>query len=123
MFHMRRMIFKQFKIFYTIIRQNTIFVMNNLRLFKKSSKLFFNNISVFSEITIQSRIRVVRFKNQYISSFISYWLMRMANIKTFFRTILTAFIRVLRRKFKIIFPANSTSKFNFTTFPIRIMFS
>lgn len=45
--YMLRVVYYQHKIFYPIIRSIMIYVVNHLRLFKSSSKMFFHNMPMF----------------------------------------------------------------------------
>lgn len=84
-FHMFRIIFKEFKIFYFIIGFYFIYMMDTFIFFKFSSKILFHNISMLkNSFSIYIYTKITKFSERWLSFF---------EIKPIWRYIIIIFIK------------------------------
>lgn len=118
MIHVFRVIFKKVKIFYSIICLYSVYMMDNLFFFKKSSKMLFHYISMFFYIKSLDFIKMIWriYKNiSFMKSFtafpcirfitrVFFWIISSKKRKTLLRTKSPIFfIKFIFKKFITIF--------------------
>lgn len=99
MFHMFTMIFKKFKIFYSIIITNTVNMVNNFLRFQKSTNFFLHNKMASTNIAITITKRMLWFKKVNVSFFVNFTTFPMTGIFASKLTFFNPRIRHLRKIF------------------------